>query len=184
MNVIEEKVYGDTEGYQLVIPRMNISNANAVTLSNDLDGDEDVQYKLKFNITYTMTTQKYLRFLINGAAPTGVVTATSWFGYWLGNVTPTSEYTGSYLLLARPHGGTASLKGWALLDALSGDGIRNLESYYNIRDISSGNLRCHSAGWWDNTTTKITELGLQFYNGGTFSGWVELYKLKKNWSEL
>lgn len=182
IKLIEERVYGDNEAYQLVLPRINVSSLSTVTLSSDLDGDLDVQYKIKFNLTYTMTAQRYLRFLINGSAPTSATSVNSWYGYWLGTVTPTSDYQ-SYLNLARPHG-NGRIKGWCILDALTGDGVRTLESYYTVRDTTNGFLKCQTGGWWDNTTTKITQLGLQLYNGDTFSGWIELYKLKETWSEL
>lgn len=182
--MIEEKINGDTHGYKLIRPRVLLEDATLISLNNEvpLDGDEDEEYMLKFNFTYTMSSQRYFRLLINDTITTNMTTVNTWYGYWLGNVTPISDYQ-SYLTMIRPHG-NGRVQGKAILTAPTGDGPRTLHSTYQVRDTTNGFLACESKGWWDDTTTNITSLALELYNGNNFDGWFELYKKIKTYSRI
>lgn len=160
---------------EVIIP--SSAPVSSVTIPN-LDGDDDEEYLIEYELYLTNSETGRVNIAINGTVTTAITTVSHWHGYWSGALTgPQTEAIGTFTLLRAE--GTGWHDGKAVLKAKTGK-VRELKSDYGIRDTTLGYTDRTSRAFWDDTTTKITSLTISKIGAtSTFYGNIRVYRKLK-----
>lgn len=159
-----------------LISSQTVLNATTVTFSG-LNGDSDVEYRFKYDLTITTTADSYLQM-----EPNGLTSNQKYSRLYSSNYNGTSDQGtnvgSSYMLLTQ--------SGWSKSSLVSGEMIFKATSGQIRRGWGQSTLICTDfsemgtafiGNYWGDTTTNITSFVLALTGSATMTGTIKLYKV-------
>lgn len=158
-----------------LISSQTVSNATSITFPG-LNGDIEEEYRFKYDLTITTTTDSYLK-----VQPNGITSSQKYTRQYASNYNGTSDQgtgVGTFLLLTQ--------SGWNKSSLVSGEMIFKATSGQIRRGWGQSTLVCTDfsemgtafiGNYWGDTTTNITSFVLALTGSATMTGTIKLYKV-------